>query len=174
MTALLSGFFVVCALLVVAGAAKLRSPYAAVGALGTAGLRVPSGAVRSLGAAEIAIGALAAVRPSAVTAAAVGFLYGAFAGLVLRLVRSADAAPCGCFGSAGPKASMMHCALNVVACATAIAAAVAPPPGIAWVVQQDPLVAVSVALGLGGAAFAAYLAFTAFPAAWGAYQARPP
>lgn len=154
-----------------AGAAKLRSPSAAVGALGTAGLRVPSTTVRTLGAAEIAIGVLATVRPGTPTAAVVAALYGSFALLVLRLVRSGEGAPCGCFGGAGPRATLAHCALNVVACGAAIAAALAPPPGIAWVVRQDPLVAVSLALGLAGAAFAAYLAFTAFPTAWGAYEA---
>jgi hypothetical protein len=174
LTALLPGFLVACGLLVAAGAAKLRAPSAAIGALGAAGLRVPSAGMRALGAAELAIGSLAAARPSAPTAAAVAALYAAFAVVVLRLVRSGAEASCGCFGTAGSQASPLHAALNAVACAAAIAAAVAPPPGVVWVSTQDPLIAVSLALGLAGSAFGAYLAFTALPGAWRAYGAGRP
>jgi methylamine utilization protein MauE len=174
MTFLLPGFWVACALLIIAGAAKLRSPAAAVGALRTAGLRTPAVGVRLLGAAEIAIGAFAVARPSVASAATVAVLYAGFALFVLRLLHSRDPAPCGCFGAAGPEVSRMHPGLNVAACAVATASALAPPPGIGWVLRQDPLLALSLAVGMAGAAFAAFLAFTALPAAWRAYEAVRP
>ena len=86
---LLPWFGVACALLVVAGVAKLRSPSAARAALSAVRLAVPSAAVRALGAAEIAIGVAAAVQPSALTAGLVALLYGAFAVFAFVSMRSA-------------------------------------------------------------------------------------
>ena len=168
---LLPLFGVACALLVAAGAAKSRSPSAARGALAAVGLTVPNPCIRLLGAAEIAIGGWAALRPTALTGGMVAALYGTFAAFVLASMRAGEAAPCGCFGAADTEIGLMHAALNAVACAVGIAAAIAPPPGIGSVLDREPLVAMSLALGIAGAAFAAYLAFTAFPGAWRAYGA---
>jgi len=171
---LLPFFGVACGLLVVAGAAKLRSPSGARGALGAVGLNVPSPAIRALGAAEIAIGSVAAVRPSALTGAMVAALYGVFAAFVVASIRGDRAAPCGCFGAAETEVGPVHGALNVAACAVGIAAAIAPPHGIGWVLGREPVSAVSLALGMMGATFAAYLAFTALPSAWRAYETGRP
>jgi hypothetical protein len=167
MRALFPEFVVVCALLVVAGAAKVRSPSAASAVLSGDRLRVSPLAVRALGVGEILIGAGAAIRPIRLTAVLVALAYGAFCAFVLsnRPVR------CGCFGDAaygGPA----HAVLNAAACSVAILAAVAPPPGIESMVSRDPVIAVPLAAGIAAGTIAAYLAFTALPGAWRAYGAE--
>jgi hypothetical protein len=171
---LLPFFGVACALLVVAGAAKVRSSASARGALGAVGLNLPSPSIRALGAAEIAIGAAAAFRPTALTGALVAVLYGGFTAFVLLSLRRPNVAPCGCFGAAETEVGPLHAALNAAACAVGIAAAIAPPRGIGWVLGREPLSAVSLALGMAAATFAAYLAFTALPSAWRAYGTGRP
>jgi hypothetical protein len=171
---LLPLFGVVCGLLVVAGAAKLRSPSGTRGALAVLGLNVPSSAIRALGAAEVLVGCAAAVRPSALTGAAVAALYGGFALFIFRSMRGGRAVPCGCFGAAETEAGPLHAALNLAACAVGVAAAIAPPRGIGWVLGREPLSAASLGLGMAAATFAAYLAFTALPAAWRAYGTGRP
>lgn len=171
---LLPFFGVVCGLLVLAGAAKVRSPSSAGEALGAVGLRVPSPGIRALGGAEVAIGTVAATGPTALTAAIVAALYGAFAAFVLVSLRSSTAAPCGCFGAAETEVGPLHAALNMAACAIGAAAAIAPPRGIGWVLGREPLSAASLALGMAAATFAAYLAFTALPSAWRAYGTGRP
>jgi hypothetical protein len=155
--------------LVVAGAAKLRSPSSARGALSALGLPAPNLAIRALGAAEIAIGGVAAFRPTALTAAMVAAIYGAFTAFVLVSMRDRGAAPCGCFGAVETEVGPVHAVLNAVACAIGIAAAIARPRGIGWMLGREPLTAMALALGMAGATFAAYLAFTALPIAWRAY-----
>lgn len=166
---LLSTFGVACALLVVAGGAKLRLPSDARSALSTVGIAVPDAAIRSLGLVEIAIGVWAALRPSALTAALVVLLYAGFAVFVLASMRTGKRAPCGCFGAAGTEVGPVHLVLNVAGCAIAVAAALTPPPGLGWIAGREPLTAVSLALGTAAAVIAAYMAFTALPSAWRAY-----
>ncbi len=166
MTTLFPPFVVVCALLVVAGVAKACSPSAARGVLLDAGLPIPRVAVRLLGAAEVLIGAGAALRPIPLTAVLVAIAYGAFCTFVLW----ARPARCGCFGTADSGGGPTHVLLNAAACAVAVSAALAPPPGIASVLRQRPAIAVPLGLGMVAGAFAAYLVFTAFPAAWRSYS----
>lgn len=171
---LLPFFGVACGLLVLAGAAKLRSPSATVGALSTVGLTTPGPAIRALGAAEIAVGTTAAVRPTALTGALVAALYGAFAAFVFAAMHDDRAAPCGCFGASQTEVGPLHAALNVAACTVGIAAAVSPPRGVGWVLGREPLTAASLALGMVAATFGAYLAFTALPSAWRSYGVNGP
>ena len=143
------------------------------GALSAVGLALPGAAIRAFGAFEIAIGASAVVWPRPLTAALVAVLYGGFALFVLSSMRAGAGAPCGCFGAADTDVGALHLVLNAAACAIAIGAVVAPPPGIDWVLTREPLTAATLVLGIGAATLAAYLAFTAFPAAWRAYGAGP-
>jgi hypothetical protein len=166
---LLPWFGVACALLVVAGATKLRSPSGARGGLSAVGLTVPNLAIRALGAAEIAIGCSAALGPTALTGAMVAALYGAFTAFVVASMRSGKAAPCGCFGAPETEVGPVHAASNVAACAVAIAAVITPPHGFGWVLARAPLTAMPLMVGIAGATLAAYLAFTALPGAWRAY-----
>lgn len=168
-------FAVACALLVLAGVAKLRSPAAARAALGGAGLRVSAGVVRALGAAEVVIGGWALARPDASAGALVALLYGAFAGfgaLVGLSRRAAEPVACGCFGDARTELVPAHVILNGIACVVGVAAALAPPAGVGSILDHEPLVAATLALGLAATVLAAYLAFTAFPNAWRAYGAN--
>jgi uncharacterized protein YjeT (DUF2065 family) len=168
--ALLPGFVVACALLVVAGLSKMRSPAGAQAALSLVRVSVPSAVIRAFGVGEVAVGVIAAVRPGALTGVLVAVTYGVFSGFVVVLLRSRTRpAGCGCFGDADSGAGAVHLALNVGACAVAVLAAVSPPGGIGWMLSRPPLTAVSLILGCAATALAAYLAYTAFPGAWRAY-----
>jgi hypothetical protein len=166
---LFPAFAVACALLALAGVAKVRTPQPARDALALIGLRVPAVAIRALGLAEIALGAFAAFRPGPIGAALVAFAYAAFAVTAMLLLRADRGANCGCFGQASSTASLAHVALNVAAGGVGIAAVFAPPPALQWVVTRSPLVAVAVVAGTAAAAFAAYAAFTLFVPAWRAF-----
>jgi hypothetical protein len=169
--ALMPFFDVACALLVVAGVAKLRSPAATRESLAVVGVRLPALAVRALGAAELALGSIAAARPAPVTAGLVALAYGVFAAFVVRLLRLRDRPTgCGCFGDADAGAGATHVTLNIIACVVGVAAAIAPPPGLTWLSGQRPLVVLPLTLGTATAAAAAYLTFTDFPRAWRAYR----
>lgn len=165
MSVLFPPFVVVGTLLVVAGTAKLRTPAALGAALHDAGLRLPIGAVRALGFVEVVIGAWAIARPGALTATLVAVSYAAFGAFLLW----ARPERCGCFGAARIPASPAHVILNALACLVAVAAAIVHPPGITSALSGPALIGVPLVLGLAAAAAAAYLAFTAAPAAWDAY-----
>lgn len=170
MSALSPGFIVVCALLVLAGVAKLRSPSAASDALSSVALPASRPMVRILGLGELAVGALAAVHPTHLTAAVVAISYAGFCAFVLR----ARPASCGCFGAASSDTGSIHALLNATACIVAALAALLPPPGVASIARHGPLIAVSLGLGTVAATLAAYLAFTALPHAWHAYGVGQP
>lgn len=167
--ALMPMFTVVCALLVLAGALKVRSPWPAAASLASSGIRVPAAAVRAFGAAEIAVGGVALAHPSPMSAGAVALAYGIFAVFVARLRRRGDDMDCGCFGSEGTSVTGVHVGLNATACAAAVAAALSPPPGVAWVLTRTPVVLIPLVCGTAAAALAAYAAFTLLPDAWPAY-----
>jgi hypothetical protein len=162
-------FDAICALLVLAGALKLRAPGATQRSLALAGLGVPALAVRTLGLAELALGTCAAVEPTVATAGLVAVAYGGLGAFVVRLRRHGAAADCGCFGGGGATVGRFHVGLNAIALVLAALAAADPPPGLDWIASRAPVVAIPVALGTGAAVFAAYLAFTALPDAWRAY-----
>jgi hypothetical protein len=170
MRALFPAFMTVCALLVVAGAAKVRSPSAASAALSSVRLPASRVSVRLLGFTEVATGAAAAVRPSPLTAGLVALAYGAFCAFV-RLGRPVD---CGCFGPAATGGRLPHALFNAVACSVAAFAAVVPPRGIASIVGQAASIAVPLSLGVAASAFAAYLVLTELPRAWHAYDVDGP
>jgi hypothetical protein len=166
---LLPAFTVACALLVLAGALKLRSPQRARDALARLGLRVPAVVVRALGGAEAALGVFAAWRPGALSGGLVAGAYAAFCVTALLLVRADRSADCGCFGQASSVASWAHVALNAVACGLAVAVALMRPPGLSWIITRAPLIAATVTIALLAGAYAAYAAFTLVTPAWRAY-----
>jgi len=171
---LLPAFAATAILLVVAGAAKIASPYMAQASLSTAGLPAPLTGVRALALGEVAIGTAAFLEPSTLTALAAALAYGAFCLFTVRLLRMAgDGIDCGCFGGAGSEVSAIHVALNAVACAVCVAAAVWSPPGPGWVFGRAPLTAVAICIGVAAAAYASFLAFTVFPRAWQSYGKGP-
>jgi hypothetical protein len=166
MNALLPAFLTAAGVVAIGGVAKLRSPWAATGALAVAGLRARPTAVRVLGAGEVALAAVCVIEPSTVTALALAAAYLAFAALVARVMqRSRGSAPCGCFGDEGGSANRWHLWLNLVAAAIALAAAVAPPSWEALDLGGIELVAFGA--GVLASVYLAYLMFTALPEAWG-------
>lgn len=170
MLALMPSFVVVCALLVVAGVSKVRSPAGAGAALRLVRLSVPAAVIRAFGVGEVSLGVVAAVSPGVATSVLVALTYGVFSGFALVLLRSrTHPVGCGCFGEIENGGGAIHLTLNVAACSVAGLAAVSPLPGMGWMLDRSPLIAVSLTLGSGAAAFAAYLAYTAFPGAWRAY-----
>jgi hypothetical protein len=162
-------FLCACALLVVAGAAKVRAPRSARGSLELIGIPVPLAAVRVLGVAELALGVYAAIRPGPLAGGLVAGAYGVFLLVTVRLLAVDASADCGCFGAASTAVSRAHAVACAAAGAVAALAAVVSPPGVQWVATRTPLVAVTLTLGTATAAFAAYAVFTLFAPAWSAY-----
>lgn len=180
------------ALLLLAGARKLLDPRALLPALGALGLPPWPLTARILGSVEVGLGALALLWPSPAVAAACAAIYALFALALMRLMRAAPEIDCGCFGddrshnAAGEVSArgvggvervhrvgggrVLQIALDLIACASCIAAAALPPAGIDAFTQRSPLPAVVLAIGCGGCIYAAYLCFTALPAAFEAYR----
>jgi hypothetical protein len=102
-------FLAACALLVCAGAAKLRSSR------------------RALGFVEIAVGGSGAAtgRGGAVVVAA---LYLALAAYALRLLVTAPGAPCNCLGARTAPVAVAHVGLDIGAALVAVAGAFGPSP----------------------------------------------
>lgn len=151
-------------LLVVAGAAKLIRP--ADGFTGLVGSRTSPAMVRLVGAMEAAAGmaALFAGRPAAWI---VGFLYAAFALIVLRAVL-AGANSCGCFGRLDAPPSLIHVAGNLTLAAMSFVAAGAASPPVLAVVQavgESAATGVALAAVIGLLAGLVLVAFTALPEA---------
>jgi hypothetical protein len=162
-SALLPAFLTAAGVLALAGAMKLRTPEATVGALAAAGIRVPVGAVRALGAGELAVAAACALRPSTATALALAIVYLVFAAFVAAALRRGDAAPCGCFGDASAHLTGWHLALDLAASAIAIVAALAPP---SWeAVSAGALAAAALAIGVAACVYLVHAAYTRLPAA---------
>jgi hypothetical protein len=154
--------------LCVAGVAKVRSPAGAVRALEVAG--VPGGSaalVCAFAVLEVALGAASIAAPSALTAGLLACVYGGFAALSLRLARRRAA--CGCFGGDDVPASAWQSALSGVLAVVGVAAALAPPAGLGWLLGRSPGYAIVFAAGVAGCAYGAVVAYTEIPRAWGAW-----
>lgn len=134
---LLVAWFAACAVLVVAGAAKLRKPDPTVGALRGAGIPAGHGSVRALAVGEIVLGSSAILTGAPIAAVAVAIVYLGFAGFVAASLRSGRMVQtCGCFGSPDVPATAGHVAINVVSAAVGLAAAVATPATLAEVLHE--------------------------------------
>jgi methylamine utilization protein MauE len=156
-------FFVVAALLGVAGLAKLRRPGPTAVAMRSAGLPSSTGLARVIGATELVIAVLALALGGPSTALVVAAAYVAFASVAIRLVARPAGGGCGCFGDESAPVTNLHVGLNLAAAVLAGLAALWPTDGLPALVADDPaasallvaLVAVGVALG--------QAAFTALP-----------
>jgi uncharacterized membrane protein YphA (DoxX/SURF4 family) len=126
-SALAGPLYVVTAVLVVAGGAKLLSPTATATTLRTIGVPKPNAATRLMGLAEIAVGIGAIVTGSALLWAAVALAYASFAAFILwALQADADIGSCGCFGHEDTPPTPGHAAFNAAAAAIAALAAADP------------------------------------------------
>lgn len=164
-------FAAVGGLLALAGAAKVRAqahgaaPYPAPGsALGIPGTRV-------VAALEFALGAAAIAVPGRLVATVVAVAFAAFAAYTVRLIVAAEAqADCGCFGQAGEPAGIGHATLDLGCAAIAIAAVFDPPRALSSLVREAPLTGGVLVVGVVAAVYATYLAYTALPSAWRAFE----
>ena len=103
----------------------------------------------------------------------VGFLYAAFALIVLRAVL-AGANSCGCFGRLDAPPSLIHVAGNLTLAAMSFIAAGAASPPVPAVVQavgESPTTGVALAAVIGLLAGLVLVAFTALPEALAARSA---
>lgn len=164
-------YIVICALLALAGASKILAPRATRDSIALVGVSLPPLVVRALGSCELALAGIAAVWPTRVTSGLVALAYGTFCVFVLLLLvrNTGSAVDCGCFGGTDDGVGRLHLALNVVACGVAAASASVGVHGIVWIVGHSPLVAPSLIVGMLAATYAAYLAYTLVPRAWGSY-----
>lgn len=97
------------ALLVLAGALKVRDPMPLVRAGRSVGVTVQRNAVRAGAALEAVVGLATLLDGSRWTALAVAASYAAFtAFVVLALVRKGILASCGCFGRADTPPTVLH------------------------------------------------------------------
>jgi hypothetical protein len=171
LAALTPAFFVICALLAIAGARKVIAPQSTRESLALVAAPPPRLSVRALGALELVLGTLAAAWPTVVASALLAFAYGTFCALLVLLLRTKGGdIDCGCFGDAEHRVGMLHPALNALACAVAVACGVWGVHGLGWALSRPTLIAPPLIIGSVAATYAAYLAFTALPGAWGAYR----
>jgi len=170
-TAVAAPYFVAAALLGVGGLAKLRRPDAAAGALGAAGVRGGRRLARSGGVVELAVATAAIVDPGPLTAGLLAGTFALFALLLVRLLRSAPDAPCGCFGAPEETASRVHVALDLAAAAVAALAVVVVPPAPAALAGSLPAAGIPYLACLAAGTYAAYLASTLLPSVLGGEEA---
>jgi hypothetical protein len=156
--------------LCVAGTAKLRETEPARRALLTLGL--PSGRmiVRAVGLCELGVGGWGAIDPSRAGAVAIAVIYAGFAVIAAALARRQVS--CGCFGADDRPASMAQSILSAAISLVALGAALAGPHGLSWALGRPAAQAAVLLLGAAAATWAAVLAYTEFPGAWGAWSAR--
>ena len=153
-SALIVPFLAACALLLLAGLAKLRTPAATAQALRTQGLPSSPGLVRLLGAAEVAL-AVAAAAGVPGTALGVAAGYAAFTGVVLLpLLRGRPLSSCGCFGEPDLPPTPVHVVLTALAAACALAVALTGGAGLPEVSADGAGAAAAV---LGATALATWL-----------------
>ncbi len=163
--AIAPAFATVAALVVVAGATKVRNPLPARSALRA--IDAPSGpvAVRILGAAEIALGALCLVWPTATAAVLLALAYIVFACFVSLLLRAGGSVPCGCFGASFFEPSRLHVAMDLAAAAVALVAIPSPPPAL-FAISRAPASEALVLASIAAATYLGVLAFTLGPRLW--------
>ncbi len=166
MSAALAPPFVVAALLLcVAGASKLRAP-----AVAAAALRTSPWVIRALAAGEVALGLAGAVDPMPALGVALAIAYALFAAVAAVLMRRRVA--CGCFGEDDFPVSAGHWIASALLGTLVLAAAVAGPRGLGWLLERPAPQAVALLIGIAGGLYATVLVYTVVPRAWGAWE-RP-
>jgi hypothetical protein len=147
-TILGAAFWVICLVLVAAGATKLAEPAplgAALATLGVPGAGSSAGArvlVSVVGVIEMLLGIGGLAVGGAAFALGVAVAYATFACVVLVALRRALPS-CGCFGSRSGPPSRVHAVVNLASAFVAVAAVLRPTPAVADAVEGR---------GLGGAA----------------------
>lgn len=139
MSALAGPWTIVTGLLLLGGALKAAQPSDTARALEVLGLPVSKPLVCAGGLAEVGIAAVALATGAWPFAALVALSYLLFLVFVVAALRSnAPLSSCGCFGRADTPPTFVHIAVNAAAVGVALAAVVAPLPGFASIVADQP------------------------------------
>ena len=164
MEALAGPFLASAALLVVAGAGKLRAPLPLARALRLAGLPVRARAVRAGAALEVVIGSVAILTGSSWAAAAVAASYALFTALVLLGLRRGGAlSSCGCFGAADSPPTRTHVAVTGALALVAGAVAVRPLGPLAPLLAGSPGLGLPLLVTTAAVAVTTYLVLAVLP-----------
>lgn len=115
-------FLAACALLAIAGAAKVAGPAPTRAAARAVGVRVPSAGVVAFGLVELGTAGAGAIVGGRI-ALAVAVCYLLLTVFAVRLLVHAPTTPCACLGATGAPVSPVHVAVDVVAVCVALAAA---------------------------------------------------
>jgi hypothetical protein len=129
-------YLVAAAVLLLAGATKLRAPAATAGALRDAGLPGSPLVARGLGGVEVLVGAVALLVGGRVAAAGLAAAYLGVTAVAWRQRRAG--ADCGCFGVSGTPVSGIHLGVNAVAVLVAAGAFVVGPSALPTALGQAP------------------------------------
>lgn len=156
-------------LLVVAGAAKLRTPGPAAGMLvgltpRLRPLRRARRVARGAAVVELAAGLSLLAFGGPIPAAVLAACYLALTVVALRLATAPEAAPCGCFGAADGDVGIAHVALDVCGLAVGVAAVVHPAGGVAALFDAGVAAGITACLQAAVLAALGYLSITALPA----------
>jgi methylamine utilization protein MauE len=156
-------------LLVVSGAAKLRSPEPAVLAAGAllrqrGSRRSRVAAVRVLASAELAVGVAFLFVGGRICAVLIAVAFAGLSAVALALATSGRRVSCGCFGSADAPAGFSHVVWNMACCTAGVACALRPVGALAGLSGVGAAVAFVGAAQLVLLASLGYLAMTAGPA----------
>lgn len=144
-------YLIACALLVVAGVAKLVRPddtARALAALVPLPLARVRGLVRVGAMAEAALGLVALAAPRTVSASLVAVSYGAFAlFIVYARAKGGALSSCGCFGTPDTPATALHAVVDLGLAVATVAVAVAAPTGsLVSILAAQPLHGVPLVL----------------------------
>jgi hypothetical protein len=156
-------------LLVVAGAAKLRTPGPAATMLvgfwpGLRPLRRARAVARAAGVVELGAGLAVLAVGGRVTAAVLTACYLALTIVAVRLALRSESAPCGCFGAADGDVGPAHIVLDVAALGVGVAALVHPVGSVAGLFTDGTLTGFTLAGQAALLAALGYLSITALPA----------
>jgi hypothetical protein len=163
------------ALLVAAGAVKLRRPKPTVDALAGVGLPGRRVLVRSLAIVEIAVGVGVFLWPGAF-APALALLYASFAGFVSYvLAKNLPLSSCGCLGETDTEPSRVHVAVTAAAAVVGLVAGFAPPKAASDLLADTPVAGTFFLATVVAACYLTYLVLVSLPDAFAAYRqpARP-
>jgi hypothetical protein len=137
--ALAGPWTIVTGLLLLGGVLKAAQPADTARALQALGVHASKRLVRTGGVAEVGIAAGALVTGAWPLAALVAISYLMFLTFVVAALRSkTPLSSCGCFGRADTPPTLVHVAVNAAAAVVALAVVVAPVPGLASIVADQP------------------------------------
>lgn len=154
-------------LLLVAGAAKLRTPDPAAAMIRRMWrIRPASGRVGARAVAVIELATAVAVLATGSRAAAIALAvcYLVLTVVAVRLALGAERTACGCFGAADGAVGPAHVTLDLAALAVAVWASIRAPGTAAALFDHGALVGVTACAQAGLLAALGYLSITALPA----------